>query len=182
MTDNFSYKQSPKRLQDDPLRDYPENLIINRPDLKTRALLIGEGILTTLFWGFWAYLWLPIISLIAWLFGFQILYIHMVELGGFDGLLHQMGTFSSGIGIFSGTLAVWSFYNLKRYGSYNRRNKTLRTNTKQMAEEFSVTYEIIDDIRKSKTVRFHFNDVHEIAAIDTDSGKTTILQKTRVTE
>ena len=176
MTDSAP-NQSVQKSADDLLLDYPENLIINRPDLKTKTLLFGEGLLTVLFWGFWIYLWLPVISLIAWLFGFHILYVHMVELGGFDGLIHQLDTFSIGIALLSGSLAFWSFYNLKRYGKYNRRNKVLWTNTDQMAREFSISSEDFNDIQQSKTVRFYFSDIHEISAVDTDKGKKEIKQE-----
>ncbi len=165
-------KQAVERVQDDPLLDYPENLIISRPDLKSRALLFGEGILTVLFWGFWVYLWLPLISVIAWLLGFRILYIHMVELGGFDGFLQQLDTFSIGIGLLSGSLALWSLYNLKRYGSYNRRNKVEWTDMEKLAADFSLTTREVSEIQQAKIVSFHFDEQDVISGFEvTTSGE-----------
>ncbi len=130
---------TPAPDRDAPLADYPDNLIINRPDLKSRPLIFGEQVLTIIFWGFWFYLWLPLISVIAWLLGFRILYTHIMELGGIDNFFAQFDTFSRGVAIASGLLACWSFYNLKRYGSYNRRNKVLPTDIKRLKKEFSLS-------------------------------------------
>jgi hypothetical protein len=77
--------------------NYPDNLIIDRPDLKSRPLIFGEQLLTLIFWGFWFYLWLPFISVLAWAFGFHIFYSHMIALGGFAGFLKQLNVFFGGI-------------------------------------------------------------------------------------
>ena len=152
---------------DDPLLDYPDSLIINPPDLKSRALIFGEEILTIIFWGFWFYLWLPLISVIAWLFGFSLLYTHMVKLGGFDGFLDQIDTFTTGIILVSGSLALWSLYNLKRYGAYNRRNKILVTDLDKLTEDFSITAQDLNRVQQAKIVSFFFDEHNEISKIDT---------------
>jgi biofilm PGA synthesis protein PgaD len=155
---------------DDPLLDYPDSLIINRPELKSRTLIFGEEIVTLIFWGFWIYLWLPIVSLIAWLLGFRLLYVHMVELGGFDGFLEQLDTFTLGIALVSGTLACWSFYNLKRYGKYKRRNNILATDLEKLAEEFSVTPQKFQQIQQAKRITFSFDEQHEISGAETSGS------------
>lgn len=155
---------------DDPLLDYPDSLIINRPDLKSRTLIFGEEIVTLIFWGFWFYLWLPLISLIAWLLGFRLLYIHMVELGGFDGFLEQLDTFTLGIALVSGTLACWSLYNLKRYGKYKRRNKILVTDLGKLTEEFSITTQDLQHIQQAKRITFSFDEQQEISGIETSGS------------
>ncbi len=123
----------------DLLQDYPECLIINRPDLKSKPLILGEQILTIIFWGFWFYLWLPLISVLAWLLGFHVLYSHIVVLGGFEGFLRQLNVFCAGIVVASALLALWSFYNLKRYGELNRRTGILVTDSEALKKTFSLS-------------------------------------------
>ena len=145
-----------KHRQDVLLGNYPDCLIINEPDLKSMPIIFGEGILTVLFWGLWFYLWLPLISALAWLFGFRLFYSYFVALGGFEGFIRQLNVFCSGVVLSSGMLALWSFYNLKRYGSYNRRTIALRTNDKALMRRFSLTEGQLNHMRKAKRVTVFF--------------------------
>ena len=144
--------------------NYPECLIINEPDLKSMPVVFGEGVLTIVFWGLWFYLWLPLVSALAWLFGFHILYSYIVELGGLDGFLRQLDVFCSGIFVSSAMLALWSFYNLKRYGSYNRRSRALRTNDEALMRRFSLTKAQLNHMRKAKRVTIFFVPAKEANA------------------
>jgi len=146
----------PENTPDDLLRNYPECLIINDPDLKSMPVIFGEGILTIVFWGLWFYLWLPLISALAWLFGFHILYSYIVELGGLEGFLRQLNVFCSGIVMSSAMLVLWSFYNLKRYGAYNRRNIALQTNDEALMKRFSLTEGQLNHMRRAKRVTVYF--------------------------
>ncbi len=170
-----------KTTVDDPLHNYPDKLIINRPDLKSRPLLFGEGILTLLFWGFWFYLWLPLISVVAWLLGFKILYSHIIALGGLDEFLVQLNIFSIGIFSASGILALWSFYNLKRYGAYNRRNKVYTTDLHGLAAHFSLTTQELQKIQQEKILHFSFNERGNISMIETPTDTFPVTEKAQFT-
>jgi len=161
----------------DLLQDYPDDLIINRPDLKSRPLILGEGILTLLFWGFWFYLWLPLISVVAWLLGFQILYSHIMALGGLDEFLVQFNIFSIGIFAASGILALWSFYNLKRYGAYNRRNKIYTTDMHGLAAHLSLSAGELTKIQQAKTLHFSFDEEGDIQTIATPADRFSVAEQ-----
>ncbi len=166
-----------KTTVDDPLQNYPDKLIINRPDLKSKPLLFGEGVLTLLFWGFWFYLWLPLISVVAWLLGFKILYSHIMALGGLNEFLVQLNIFSIGIFAASGILALWSFYNLKRYGAYNRRNKIYYTDLHGLASHLSLTAQELQKIQHEKILHFSFNEKGDISAIGTARDTFSVVEK-----
>lgn len=157
--------------------NYPDCLIIDRPDLKSRAKLFGEGILTILFWGFWFYLWLPFVSLLAWWMGFQFFYFQMLELGGINGFIDQMHVFTSGISLFSFSIAAWSFYNLRRYGSKKRRSGSPQTDTEQLARTFKISIKMIAKLQKAKHILFSFrennaiDEVGVLLAIDGINGQ-----------
>jgi len=138
------------------LDNYPDCLIINNPDLKSMPVILGERALTVVFWGLWFYLWLPLLSALAWLFGFHILYSYIVELGGLDGFLHQINMLFSGVVMSSGMLVLWSFYNLKRYGSYNRRTIALKTDDEALMKRFSLTADQLNHMRVAKRVTVFF--------------------------
>jgi len=163
MTIHFDKEIDP--ITDAAGRPYPDCLIIDRPDLKSRPLFFGEGALTILFWGFWFYLWLPFVSLMAWFFGFKFLYRHMIELGGIAGFIQQLNFFSSGIALVSGAIAIWSFYNYKRYGSYTRRNKLLKTDITKLAATLNVPRKKLSEIQQAKRIVFNFSDDDSVDSI-----------------
>ncbi|HID70800.1 MAG TPA: poly-beta-1,6-N-acetyl-D-glucosamine biosynthesis protein PgaD [Desulfobacterales bacterium] len=136
-------EQKTDAIVDEKGQPYPDCLIINKPDLKNMPLLFGEGMLTILFWGVWFYLWLPVVSMLAWWLGFKFFYRHMVELGGFSGFIQFLDVFFSGIFLLCGALALWSLYNLKRYGSYRRRNQIMTTDMDNLAVYFNISSEKI---------------------------------------
>ncbi len=154
------------KITDASGQPYPDCLIIDRPDLKSRPLLFGEGVITVVFWGFWFYLWLPLISLLAWIFGFKFLYRHMIELGGFNGFIDQLHIFVSGTALVSGAIAIWGFYNFKRYSSYTRRNKILETDMEQMASTLNVSKDRLLEIQQAKRVVFSFAENNSVTQVD----------------
>jgi len=166
-----------KTVAEDLLHNYPEKLIINRPDLKSIPLIFGERVLTLLFWGFWFYLWLPLISVIAWLLGFKILYSHIMELGGLEEFFVQLNILTVGIFAASGILALWSFYNLKRYGTYNRRNKVYYTDLHGLASHLSITTQDLQRIQQAKIVYCSFNEQGDIRAIGTSTDMFPVVEK-----
>jgi biofilm PGA synthesis protein PgaD len=145
--------------------NYPDNLIIDRPDLKSRPLIFGEQLLTLIFWGFWFYLWLPFISVLAWAFGFHIFYSHMIALGGFAGFLKQLNVFFGGIFFASGILALWSLYNLKRYGAYSRRTAVLMTDHEALQKTFSLSGDQLDTMRRAKKVTVSISEHGRITGV-----------------
>jgi len=164
MTDIFD--KNTETITDAEGQAYPDCLIIDQPDLKSMPQLLGEGILTVLFWGFWFYLWLPLISLLAWGFGVQIFYKQMVALGGFSGFIQHLNVFISGVALVSGAIAVWSLYNLKRYGFYNRRNRLLETDMVQLAATFNMAGQKLSEIQLAKRIVFSFAENDSIKEVD----------------
>ena len=47
------------------------NLHINAPELLSRRRRMGDAFITGLMWIIYSYLWAPLVSLIAWLLGFE---------------------------------------------------------------------------------------------------------------
>jgi len=53
----------------------PEIKIIDKPKLKTFLRTITELTFTSVMWGFWIYLFLPLVNVVLWLFGIRYFYI-----------------------------------------------------------------------------------------------------------
>ena len=127
-------------------------LIISRPDLQTLRQKYAFAFLTFLFWLIWFYLWLPLISLLAWLFGVEIIYEHMVVLQGFHGLIDLLGWYMLVILLMGTVLLCWSWYNLRRFRGKSKRLHVDTVSTRQLAEFFNVDTHSIDAGRQARTI------------------------------
>ncbi len=96
-------------------------LIIERPDLQSWPQRALSGVLTTFFWMLWLLLWLPLVTLLGWVFfGWQFKY-HMFDLGGDEGFLELIGAYAIVIVAMSASLLVWAKYNHLRFRNVERR-------------------------------------------------------------
>lgn len=97
------------------------HLIIDRPDLQSWRQRAVFGSLTMLFWMFWLLLWLPLVTLLGWLFfGWQA-NLQMVELGGLGGLRDLALGYALVILVMGGSLLLWAKYNHLRFRGVDRR-------------------------------------------------------------
>ncbi len=96
-------------------------LIIENPELQTPQQRYVFAAITFLFWILWFYLWIPIISLLAWLFGAERFYKAMIVHSGLDTLLELLGLYSVVILIMGAVLAGWAWYNQIRFRSREKR-------------------------------------------------------------
>ena len=173
------FNSGSEQVRDDKGRIYPDCLIVDRPDLKSPSLVMGERIITVLFWSFWFYLWLPLISVLAWLVGIKFLYRQMVELGGFAGFLEQINVFASGLALVCSAVASWSYYNYARYAHCTRRSKILEIDREKLAESLSVAEERLSEIQLAKRIVYSFGEDDSIQDIATsDALSVTTVENT----
>jgi biofilm PGA synthesis protein PgaD len=166
----IQFNSGTEEIRDDKGQVYPDCLIVERPDLKSPALVMGERLITILFWSFWFYLWLPLISLLAWLVGIKFLYRQMVELGGFTGFLEQINVFAIGLALVCSAVASWSYYNYVRYAHCTRRTKILKIDKKKMADSLRVAEERLSEIQQAKRIVFFFGEDDSIENIATSDA------------
>lgn len=142
-------RQRPQALRDD--------LIIEQPSLQGLWQQYSYGIFTFLAWGIWLYLWLPLINLVAWLFGAKLFYEHMILLGGYQGLLQDLGLYSFIILIIGGVLILWARYNQYRFQGKEKRKRTPRYAPIEEIEFFEVEENVLKMVQTSKRVYVSFN-------------------------
>lgn len=124
-------------------------LIIHHPEKQTNKQRWALGLITAGFWMFWFYLWLPFVSLLAWIFGYHIFEYHMIELGGYHGLVDLLGDYFTIIFLLGGGLIAWAAYNIRRFGGEaDRRKPTPSVLVEMQAQHFNVGVEQLEEWRK----------------------------------
>jgi biofilm PGA synthesis protein PgaD len=72
-------------------------------------------------WLVYSYLWAPLISLVAWLLGFEFAYDVMVRAGGFETLKEVIWFYLIVVAIIFVVVAGWSTINRRRFARHDRR-------------------------------------------------------------
>ena len=139
-------------------------LIINHPELQSHSKRWFFSAITLIAWGIWFYLWLPLVSLLAWAFGVQLFVEYM--------LVDENGAYITSLGwygvIIAGSVAVmlaWSHYNWKRFGRMDRRQRRPNLKTAQIADHFRLPERSVELARNSRRLVVELSEAGEIAEI-----------------
>jgi len=127
-------------------------LIIDKPELQSPQKKIFFSMLTFIFWVIWFYIWLPLVSLIAWLLGIDFFYEHMIILGGIDGLISEISWYGTIITLSALTLVAWSVYNMMRFRNKNRRSSLKQISLEDQSDYFKLETEALKTCQQEKRV------------------------------
>jgi len=147
-----------------------KNLIIYEPSLQSPFHKYSYGFCTVIAWALWAYLWLPLISLIGWLFGIRVFYRHMVELGGWTWFAEMLTFYLIVIGSISGALILWALYNQTRFRGKDRRGARAPATEVEMGSFFGIDVGTLRRAQRSRRMTVLFDKDARIREIRWDDG------------
>jgi len=134
-----------------------QRLYINAPELLTAPERTRDTVFTAIMWGVYLYLWLPLISLFAWLLGFDFAYEVLAREGGLDGIAGILLAYGIIILVILAAVICWSLGNLWRYGKLVRRSATREVSIEEIAEYFDVDSEIVKELQSIPSVSIDFD-------------------------
>lgn len=140
-------------------------LIIEHPEWQTPRQRILLGFLTLVFWMAWFYLWIPFISLLAWIFGIRIFQYHMIELEGYKGLVDLLGWYALVIFLLGGSLVAWATYNIQRFNKVARRNPRPVVSIEAQAKHFNVDNNELEVWRNSQLLVIEYDDDSQLSNV-----------------
>ena len=131
-------------------------------DRRQRARDTG---LTLLMWGIYAYLWVPVITLGAWLVGFERFYTVMISYGGFEVVLDLLDWYVVIIMTITACVVGWSGINYGRFHNRERRRAAPVTKTREISEFFGIAETEVERIRSAKRLLIELDELGCIANI-----------------
>ena len=140
-------------------------LIIEKPELQSAVHRYGWGLVTFAFWSIYVYLWLPLITLVAWWIGVYLFNIHMVELQGYNGLANKLALYSFIILALSALLIGWANIERFRFKGVKRRQGRPEVSAGQVAHQYHIQENQLISLRQKKSLEVHFSDEGKIAKI-----------------
>lgn len=141
-------------------------LVIDMPNLQTIRQRYASTVITFLFWVFWFYLWLPLISLIAWVLGVDLLYDRMVVRGGFEIFATSLPFYALIVVLIGAILIMWGVYNQQRFRGKTRRNRVHSVDTSTTANYFIVDPVELGEWKAAKNLVIHIDDLGMIQTVE----------------
>jgi biofilm PGA synthesis protein PgaD len=144
-------------------------LIIDRPDRQAWEQKALFGALTAAFWVLWVFLWLPLATLLGWLFfGYQFQF-HMVTLDGYQGFLNLLRIYALVILAMSGALILWAKYNHLRFRGMDRRKEIPPPTNDQLAALHHQSVQTIAQWQSYQVMTIHHDARGAITMVDSAS-------------
>ncbi|CAN5803427.1 hypothetical protein BH23GEM11_BH23GEM11_18690 [soil metagenome] len=152
-----------------PSPDRPElpdrrGLIIERPDLQRRGERVVYGTVTAVAWVLWAYLWLPLVTLVAWYFGVRT-FIREVVIPDRITLLATGATYLLVIVLLGGGLLLWSRYNLRRFGGEDRRAASAPLDGAQIGAWFGIPASTLEFMQGEESVVVEHGEAGQVEGV-----------------
>jgi biofilm PGA synthesis protein PgaD len=129
--------------------------VLKKSEQKNLLRKVTEMGITALIWGFWIYLFLPIVTLFLWFLGIRVFAVEVIEEHTgyleFLALVKALGWYVLGLFL---TLRLWGYYNYWRFGKRNRRKASPPDHTilQELADDFHMEVSAIQELRSLKEV------------------------------
>ena len=134
-------------------------LIIERPELQTPTQRYGYLSVTLICWFLWLYLFVPLLSLVAWVLGATLVYQVMLQNLDTAELVALLRVYGAGIASLTGVYLLWAVTSYLRFRNVERRSFAPSTDDAALA-------------------RSHHLDAAELAALRT-GGRTDVPAELR---
>lgn len=125
----------------------------HRQGVAQRNLYAG---LTAFVWFAWLYLWLPLVTLVAWGAGFDVAYDEVLSDDPLRGL-HDLALLLGIALVCCASLIAWAAYNRVRFGGPDRRRGVDATTPEAIARHFTVNEVVSARLRRSRRSVLHLD-------------------------
>lgn len=142
--------------------------LVRRKPPKQRYLLVdtrfaaysrhlAEISVTIIFWAIWTYLVIPLFSLLLWFAGVYLFVDRMIQMGGYHSFAEKLGAYGVSVAAMAALLAVWVYWNRRRYGDRERRTaRPAPVSEARVAQAMGLAPTTVANVRSQKEVSVHF--------------------------
>jgi len=146
-------------------------LIFNRPDLQSKRQRWLYWVLTLIAWAIWVYLWVPLITLVAWYLGFRA-FAREIVLPDPATMINTGALYLAIILLLGSLLVGWSRYNLRRFGGEDRRSHAPHVADEELRRWFGVSAESLARLRAGKVLTVDYNEQAVVRSVESGTPST----------
>jgi len=144
---------------------------IGTRDVLNRRLKTRDTVLTTILWLIYAYLWLPFISLIAWLIGIDFAYELVEQAGGPRNLVDLLISFGIALACIACIVIGWS---VMQYWRFHDRERRITSKSPTYHDELSlwnIDAECLHEIRCGRRLTVGLDEHGVITSVQDGAPK-----------
>ncbi|WP_303636108.1 MULTISPECIES: poly-beta-1,6-N-acetyl-D-glucosamine biosynthesis protein PgaD [Stenotrophomonas] len=134
-----------------------DSRLIQKPRKQPRLQRTAWGFVTLAFWGFYFYLWAPLVTLISWLLGGHLawlqLYEHKQHLDPFVIIALPVILACCAL-----LLIAWAEYNRLRFAGRERRCPREDATRAEIAQSLGASDHLAEDLFNAKAVTLHMDE------------------------
>ena len=149
-----------------------KRILIDRPDLQTPLQRAATTGITLLFWIIWIYLWLPLVSLLAWLAGIKLFRENIIDNDGYKILFDNIGWYALIILLIAIAQIGWSRYNLLRFRDNELRKNVTAVDNAALSHHFNIDARRLPQWQTAKQMEISLNPRGDLIAVDTNAAST----------
>ena len=152
-----------------------ENPQIYAPERLTPPERARDTFITAVMWTFYLYLWVPFLSLLGWLMGFELAYDIMIRSGGALDNATTFFAYAIVVGIIFCAVTGWSTLNRLRFRGVDRRRSSQRVGDQAAADYFNVTLDQLRELRSGKIFTVEVDESGQLMSFsaDEDTGHSS---------
>lgn len=148
------------------MRSPETKLTIDAPELMQTRMHARDSFVTTMLWLVYVYLWLPLISLGAWLLGIDFAYDAMVRAGGIGGLLRLVEWCGYAALLIIAFVIGWSAIQRFRFRGHERRGVVPRVSDTVLQASSELGADEFAFLRSGRRLRVYFDDDAKLCAVE----------------
>lgn len=127
-------------------------VVIDRPDLQSGRQRALHSTLTFVAWTAWAYLWLPLVTAVAWFAGMR-LFVREIIVPDPTTMLIILALYLVVVSAMGALLVLWARYNRRRFGAGDRRTRVPREAAAPPLVELGLSGEQLTLIQEGDSLR-----------------------------
>jgi biofilm PGA synthesis protein PgaD len=139
--------------------------IIDQPHLVSTRNRVVWGLVTAVFWLFWAYLWLPLITLLAWYFGVTAFIDQVLSVEGLDKTFRLIALYVLIVLVIGLLFIGWAALNWYRFRGVDRRRPRPPIDDVGLAGYYQLPPERMPEWRAGNRIVAYHDDAGRIVDI-----------------
>ncbi|MGI9309632.1 MAG: poly-beta-1,6-N-acetyl-D-glucosamine biosynthesis protein PgaD [Gammaproteobacteria bacterium] len=149
-----------------------DTTILAPKDLISRRYRARDALLTTALWVLYAYFWLPLISLLAWLAGIDFAYDLVIEAGGPENLIVLLLWFLIMLLIIAAIVTGWSGIQYSRFANRERRSAAPPTPADEQMAIWNIDQKLFDELQSAHQITVNMD--HDGQITDVREGPNAV--------
>jgi biofilm PGA synthesis protein PgaD len=142
-----------------------DTTILAPRDLISRRYKARDALLTTVLWVLYAYFWLPLISLLAWLAGIDFAYDMVIEAVGPENLIVLLLWFLIMLLIIAAIVTGWSGIQYSRFANRDRRAEASPTDPAEMIALWGIDQGVFEELQSAQQITVNLDEHGRITSV-----------------